>query len=378
MKITKVSVKDFRNIENIEINLCENANIIYGDNGQGKTNFLEALWMFTGAKSFRGVRDSELVRFGQDCASLGLSFYGAGRDQTAELMINGHRKASLNEIALRSPTELAGHFCAVVFSPAHLALVKSGPKEKRRFIDEAICQIKPKYIHILDQFNRVLDQRNRLLKEGPYGSHFQDMLEIWDARMASFSAVIIKTRDSFLKRMKPAAQEVYAGISQSREPLDFSYVSTLECDPEEEIPQIEEALRQQLKINRQEDIRARVTNGGPHRDDVEIQLDGKSARLYGSQGQQRSCVLALKLAECQVIQQVAGEQPVILLDDVLSELDKTRRDYFLSGLAPGQLFITCCDRAGFSSIQNGITWRIQGGELAARRRILPRRRKGKG
>ena len=363
MKITKVSVKDFRNIENIEINLCENANIIYGDNGQGKTNFLEALWMFTGAKSFRGVRDSELVRFGQDCASLGLSFYGAGRDQTAELMINGHRKASLNEIALRSPKELAGHFCAVVFSPAHLALVKSGPKEKRRFIDEAICQIKPKYIHILNQFNRVLDQRNRLLKEGPYGSHFQDMLEIWDARMASFSAVIIKTRDSFLKRMKPAAQEVYAGISQSREPLDFSYVSTLECNPEEEIPQIEETLRRQLKINRQEDIRARVTNGGPHRDDVEIQLDGKSARLYGSQGQQRSCVLALKLAECQMIYETIGEYPVILLDDVMSELDVSRRDYLLNHLRDRQIIMTCCDKAYFKRLGKGVSVKLQKGSV---------------
>lgn len=363
MKIDKISVRNFRNIENLELTLYENANIIYGDNGQGKTNFIEAVWMFTGAKSFRGVKDQQLVRFEQPSAQLELDFFAAGRDQTASLVIDNRRAASLNEIPLRSATELAGNFCAVVFSPAHLTLIKNGPKEKRKFIDEAICQIKPKFIHILSQYMRVLDQRNRLLKDGPYAPHLYETLDVWDARLASYAAVVIKTRASFLERMKPIAREAYAGISRERELLDFRYVSTLECDAREEIAVIEKTIFHQLELLRDEDVRTRVTNNGPHRDDIEITLDGKSARTFGSQGQQRSCVLSLKLAECRMIYETLGEYPVVLLDDVMSELDVSRREYLLNHLKDRQLIMTCCDKAYFKRLGKGVSAKMQGGNI---------------
>lgn len=363
MKIQKIAIANFRNIENLELTLCENANIIYGDNGQGKTNFVEAVWMFTGAKSFRGAKDHQLVRFDQPFSRLRLDFYGAGRDQTAELVIDGRRGAKLNEIPLKTATELAGHFCAVVFSPAHLTLIKNGPKEKRKFLDEAICQIKPKYIHILNQYTRVLDQRNRLLKDAAWSPSLYDTLDVWDARLANFGAVIVKTRASFLARMNPIAREAYAGISQDRELLDMSYVSTLECDAAAEIPEIEHALLQRLCARREEDTRCRMTNYGPHRDDVEITLDGKSARLYGSQGQQRSCVLALKLAECRMIYETIGEYPVVLLDDVMSELDVSRRDYLLNHLKNRQVIMTCCDKAYFKRLGKGVSAKMKDGNV---------------
>lgn len=363
MKISKISVENFRNIEKLELTLYENANIIYGDNGQGKTNFIEAIWMFTGAKSFRGVKDIQLVRFEQPAAHLKMDFFAAGRDQTADLVIDSRRTAALNEIPLRTATEMAGHFCAVVFSPAHLTLIKNGPREKRKFIDEAICQIKPKFIHILSQYTRVLDQRNRLLKDGPYAPRLYDTLEIWDARLASYAAVIIKTRASFLERMKPIAQEAYAGISQERETLDFHYESTLECAPQAEIPEIEQSVLSRLEQLRDEDMRTRVTNNGPHRDDIEITLDGKSARTFGSQGQQRSCVLALKLAECRMIYETLGEYPVVLLDDVMSELDVSRREYLLNHLKDRQIIMTCCDKAYFKRLGKGVSAKMQGGSI---------------
>lgn len=363
MRIDRISVSNFRNIEKLELSLCENANIIYGENGQGKTNFIEAVWMFTGAKSFRGAKDSQLIRFDQPFSRLELEFFAAGREQTAEMVIDARRSAKLNEIPLKSAGELAGHFCAVVFSPTHLTLVKNGPKEKRKFIDEAICQIKPKFIHILSQYARVLDQRNHLLKDAPFSRSLYDTLEVWDTRLAGFAAVIIKTRASFLERLRPIAREAYAGISRERELLDLRYESTLECETGAEIPEIEKAVRQALFQRREEDTRTRFTNYGPHRDDIDITLDGKSARLYGSQGQQRSCVLALKLSECRMIYETLGEYPVVLLDDVMSELDVSRRDYLLNHLKDRQIIMTCCDKAYFKRLGKGVSAKMQGGNV---------------
>lgn len=363
MKIQKIAIANFRNIENLELTLCENANIIYGDNGQGKTNFVEAVWMFTGAKSFRGAKDSQLIRFEQPFSRLSLEFFADGRDQTAELVVETRRTAKLNQIPLKTATELAGHFCAVVFSPAHLTLIKNGPKEKRKFLDEAICQIKPKYIHILSQYMRVLDQRNRLLKDAPWSPSLYETLDVWDARLANFGAVIVKTRASFLSRMTPIAREAYAGISQDRERLDMAYVSTLECEAAAGLPEIEKALLDRLGARREEDTRSRMTNYGPHRDDVEVTLDGKSARLYGSQGQQRSCVLALKLAECRMIYETMGEYPVVLLDDVMSELDVSRREYLLNHLKDRQVIMTCCDKAYFKRLGKGVSAKMREGNI---------------
>lgn len=352
----------------MELELCENANIIYGDNGQGKTNFVEAIWLFTGAKSFRGAKDSQMVRFNEARAVLELDFFASGREQNAVIHIENHRSAMLNEIPLKSATELAGHFCAVVFSPSHLSLIKNGPQEKRRFIDTSICQIKPKYIYVLNQYSRILDQRNKLLKDIAYQAGLIDTLDIWDAKLASFSAVVAKTRASFLEKLKPFALETYAGISREKERLDFSYASSIACDLNEDIPTIEQQMFTFLQQHRADDLRSRSTNYGPHRDDINITLKGANARAFGSQGQQRSCVLALKMAESELIRQTTGEYPVILLDDVMSELDMSRRDYLLNHLKDRQLIITCCDKAYFKTLGKGSGIKIQDGRVVLSRK----------
>lgn len=368
MRLDRICLTDFRNIEQMELSLCENANIIYGDNGQGKTNFIEAIWLFTGAKSFRGAKDSQMVRFDAANAALSIDFFAQEREQTACISIQTRRSATLNEIPLKSATDLAGHFCAVVFSPAQLSLIKNGPQEKRRFIDTAICQIKPKYIHILNQYTRVLDQRNHLLKNIGYEKSLLDTLDIWDQRLVSFAAVLMKTRASFLERLSPFACETYAGISCEKERLEFAYSGSLVCDMQATIPEIEKQILTFLQSKRLEDIKTRITNYGPHRDDIEITLDGRSARMYGSQGQQRSCVLSLKLAECELIRETIGEYPVVLLDDVMSELDVTRRDYLLNHLRDRQLIMTCCDKAYFKTLGKGLGVKIKDGQAVFSRK----------
>lgn len=368
MKINRIKICDFRNLTLLELSLCESANIIYGDNGQGKTNFVEAVWMMTGAKSFRGAKDREMVRFDAPCATIDADFFAAGRDQTARMVIENRRAASLNEIPLKSALGLAGNFCAVVFSPTHLSLVKNGPQEKRKFIDTSICQIKPKYIAVLGQYTRALDQRNRLLKDVGYEKTLIDTLDIWDARLASYAAVLVKTRATFLEKLLPFARETYAGISGEKELLHFGYASSLPCALDADIPSIERQLLAALQARRQEDVRARMSLYGPHRDDIEITLDGFSARAYASQGQQRSCVLALKLAECELIRETIGEYPVVLLDDVMSELDLSRRDYLLNHLRDRQLIMTCCDKAYFKTLGRGVGVKIKGGVIVQSRK----------
>ena len=361
MRIDRVRLHDFRNIAAMELSLCDGANIIYGQNGQGKTNLIEALWLFTGAKSFRGARDAQLVRFGQPQAALEAAFFAGERDQEATLTIESRRTATLNGVPLKAPSELAGRFCAVVFSPSHLSLIKNGPAEKRRFLDTSICQLKPRFLHVLAQYQRALDQRNRLLKDVAYETSLFDTLDIWDAHLASYAAVVVKTRASYLEKLGPFARGIYAGISGEKERLDFRYVPTLGGDAEGEIPELEERMRAALRAGRGEDVRARITTAGPHRDDVDITLDGQSARAYGSQGQQRSCVLALKLAECEMMRETLGEYPVVLLDDVMSELDVARRDYLLNSLSGRQLVITCCDDAIFRNLDRGLGVRVEDG-----------------
>lgn len=362
MKVKLLQLKDFRNLREISLELMDGPNLIYGDNGQGKTNIIEAIWLFTGAKSFRGARDNQLVRNGEQSAKIKMEFFTQMRDNESEITLGQGRQALLNGVAMRSVSELAGSFCAVVFSPAHLSLIQSGPSEKRRFIDTAICQMKPRYLYFLGQYQRVVDQRNRLLKFGER-NQIESTLDIWDERMASLGALIVKTRTSFLQKLIPYARERYAGISSGREDLDFSYHSSLECDLTAPTEQIELEMLESIRKMRDEDIRLHCTNAGPHRDDLLFTLSGMDARSFGSQGQQRSCVLAVKLAECELCNEVTGEYPVLLLDDVLSELDKPRRSYLLHNLEGMQSVLTCCSRDDAGRVPDGAAIHIKDGSL---------------
>lgn len=357
MYVTGLTVDGFRNLAATTLQPREGVNIFHGDNAQGKTNLLEALWLFTGGRSFRGAKDKELKNLQRDAAHLTLSFYAEGRPQEATLDIESRRKATLNGLPLKTASGLAGKFCAVVFSPAHLSLIKDGPEARRRFIDAAYCPLRPGYIHTLSEYSRALTQRNALLKNGMTD---EGLLGSWDENLALLGARVVAARRAYIKKLLPEAAAVYDGLSGGREQLTLTYDSVL---PEGELKEVAGALLSLLREKRREDLAAGFTTVGPHREDLTVEIDGLSARSFGSQGQQRSAVLALKLAEATLLRQVTGEQPVVLLDDVMSELDPSRQDYILNQLHGWQVFITCCEPSSILRLTGGTAFHIAGGVI---------------
>lgn len=361
MKLNHLFLKDFRNIHNIEISPCERVNIIYGNNAQGKTNLIEAIWLFTGAKSFRNCKEHDFLRFGTNQCILQATFEDEVREQTAKIIMNDKNKVSLNEIELSNRTKLSGNFYSVIFSPIHLSLVKEGPALRRKFLDGAIGQLKPSYLKLLSNYNRIIDQRNALLKDAYHHSHLLDMLDIWDQHFIDVTCKLIKIRKNYMERLAQVALNIYSGITKNKEQLEISYTCST-CD-DFETENLQETVKKHLKAMRSEDLKTGITNIGIHRDDIELKIGGISARSFASQGQQRSAVLAMKLAECEIIQNYANTSPIVLLDDVMSELDESRRDYILNHLENKQVFITCCDDTYFKNFKNGMSFHMVDGAI---------------
>lgn len=355
MRVTGFFVERMRNLHDVEISPAEGVNVVCGENAQGKTNLLEAIWLFTGARSFRGAKEAELIPVGESWARMSMKYSGLGRENSAAFCIGEKKSVLFNGVSLEAPQALAGRFCAVVFSPAHLSLVKGAPGERRRALDTVIGQIKPRYLTVLSEYNRLLQQRNTLLRDIAAAPALLDTLEVWDAALAERGSKIARTRRSFIERLQPVAQQFYDGIARGKECLQFSYSS---CWGEDDAPQ---ALLQSLKDSLADDLRTRTTSMGPHRDDLAIEIDTLPARAFASQGQQRSAVLAFKLGECALIEQVTGEVPVVLLDDVMSELDENRRNFLLHRLIGRQIFITCCDLQQIGGA--GATFRVSAGAV---------------
>ncbi len=360
--VSQLGFNGFRNLVTGTIEPVPDVNILYGRNAQGKTNLLEALWFFTGGRSFRGAKDTETVAFGQDEARLTLDFFAEERTQQAEILINRRKSASLGGIPLSSASKLAGHFCAVVFSPVHLSLIKDGPEGRRKFLDAAYCQLRPGYIRILSDFHRALFQRNALLKTIRKGGSVQD-LKIWDEQLALTGAQVFTARTAYIRRLAPATKEIYSGISGGGESFSLRYCS----QTGDETTGYKEAYKQLLLLLEQSapnDIAAGFSTVGPHRDDIMVEIEGQSARSFASQGQQRSAVLALKLAEASVLREVTGEQPVALLDDVMSELDTSRQDYVLNHISGWQVFLTCCDPSPVLRLTGGKVFHVEQGRIS--------------
>lgn len=352
MNILRLNYSGYRNLHSGELVPQNGINVIFGKNAQGKTNLLEAMWLFTGGRSFRGSKDADLIALGGQRAELKLCFFSEEREQTAQINIeNARRSASLNEIPKKSASELIGKFCAVLFSPEHLSLVREGPSFRRNFIDSALCQIKPGYAVLLSHYNHTLIQRNTLLKDIPRHAELLDTLEIWDEKLTRYGEEIIRCRIKYIDQICEPARQIYAGICKNKEKIELIYRKSAEN------------LEQALKSARRDDIYSGHTGFGPHRDDLEILIDSQSVRVFGSQGQKRSVVLALKLAEAETLHNQTGEKPVIFLDDVMSELDSERQDYLLNHLNNCQVFITCCERDTIKRLQAGALFEMDSGRL---------------
>lgn len=361
MKINSIVIENFRNIQKLNLDF-EDVNIIYGENAQGKTNLVEAIYLFTGSKSFRGVKDKELIKFDAPFSKIKIDFENKNRNQNAEIIIDDKRKATLNGIKKNSAVSLGEELKAVIFSPVHLSMVKDGPGERRKFIDNALCQLKANYRNVLKEYNRCLLQRNMLLKDISKNSSLTDMLYIWDKNLAVSASKIIYQRNKYIEALLPYAKEIFGGLSGGKEDIDL--ILTGKFDYKNlSVNEIEKNLIKELEKSRYNDILNRSTSVGPHRDDMEILINAKSARSYGSQGQQRSCVLTLKLAEASLLKEMTQDEPLALLDDVMSELDISRQDYILNHIKDWQVFITCCDANTVLRLKKGKTFHIQNGGL---------------
>ncbi|MDE6125086.1 MAG: DNA replication/repair protein RecF, partial [Eubacterium sp.] len=356
-----IEIENYRNIENLSLDF-DDINIIYGENAQGKTNLIEAIYLFTGSKSFRGVKDSHLVKFKCDFARLKADFFSKEREQNAEILIKGRRSAELNGVKKSTPAVLGEEIKAVIFSPVHLSMVKDGPAERRKFVDNALCQLKSNYRTVLKEYNRCLAQRNIILKDMQQSNGLDDILYVWNKNFAKSGAKIIFQRQKYVEALLPFAKEIFSGLSSGKEEINLFLKGGFEYSGLS-IAEIEENLFNLLEKSKKEDILNKITTVGPHRDDLEIFINDKEARIFGSQGQQRSCVLALKLAESSLLREMTDIMPVALLDDVMSELDEKRQDYILNHIKELQVFITCCDKNTVLRLKKGKTIHLSNGNL---------------
>ena len=371
MKLRRLKTENFRNLAAVDLVPGPGVNVIYGENAQGKTNLIEAIYLLTGQKSFRAAKESDFLRFGTGVARIEAEFTCQNREKTAALAFGSKKLAWLSGVEC-TPGELTGEFLAVVFSPGELALIQEGPAERRAFLDGAISQVMPRYTATLAAMSRILLQRNTLITDMQKSGNtamMEPLLETWDRSLARAAFSVCHARARFLRRLAPPAAEIYRDICKREDqPFSLTYQPSIPapggCDWADMTPAEGEAhIRAALAAARSEDYKNYCTTIGPHRDNMEVSIAGISARSFGSQGQQRSCALALKLAQCQVMEETLGEAPIILLDDVLSELDKTRREYFLHGKHPGQVFITCCDRNAARTLGGGAAFRMKEGQL---------------
>lgn len=361
MRLDHLKVEQFRNLESAELNPAPRLTVLCGANGQGKTNLLESIWLLTGAKSFRGAKDAELIRRDQGFAVIEADFEGGGRDQALRLTVGSKqserpgRRARLNGADRGRASAVAGTFTAVVFDPNHLSLVKAGPEGRRHFLDAALCQLFPGYLAALRRYARLTAQKNALLKAYDITPGGDVLLETYNEAMAQSGAEVMGRRAQYLDRLAPLAEANYRDISSGAEALGVRYMPC--CEPGD--PQ---ALAARLREVRPQELRAGFCLTGPHREDLEILIDGQPGKIYGSQGQQRSAVLALKLAEASVAGEVLGEHPVMLLDDVLSELDDARQTYLLTRIEDKQTFVTTCDSAAFARTNGKLVF-VEGGRV---------------
>ncbi len=342
MKINKFKAENFRNIAKCEINFTEGVNLIYGGNALGKTNVIEGIYLFSRGRAFRTSSEKDLIKYGEEGFRIALDYESRDGDVSLEYASFGREKRRRrNGYAVKSVKELIEGFKAILFHPDNLSLVKGGPEERRAFLNVAAAQYYPAYLSDYARFNNALDNRNALLKNASKGMYVDDgELIAWSESMAEYSALIYKTRSEYLKKLEVYVREIGLKISDGKEAISFEYKSDIEeCDRESVRTRYVDVLTSSLE-------REKIVGSslyGPQRDDIVIKINGQPTRGFASQGQQRSIVLSMKLAEGEVIKDTFGEYPVFLLDEMLSELDEGRRRFVLDSLEGKQTIITACE-----------------------------------
>ena len=348
MVCNRICVSNFRNIEKAEVVFSDGVNVLVGKNAQGKTNLLEAIFYMSIGKSFRALHDEELIRFGAEMAEISMDFTDSVRQQnlTVRMMAGKRRRIEQNRVKLTRVSDMVGQFRTVLFCPEHLSLIKEGPAERRNFLDIAISQLYPLYIKSLQRYHQLLKQRNQLIRRANEDyKTFADTVELWSLQLAEEAAIISQYRYRYLLSLNREMQECFLQMKGEEEvPLSvYRSSSGLSGEDLEDLQKLKEAYIRLLTTRLDREVAAGSTLWGIHKDDVEILLNGKSARMFASQGQQRSLALSMKLAEGEVCNQICGEMPVFLFDDVFSELDEGRRAFLAEKLEGKQVIITSCD-----------------------------------
>jgi DNA replication and repair protein RecF len=364
VRIDTLRLFNFRNYADEAVAFAPGVNVLCGDNAQGKTNLLEAVFYFGGGKSYRARRDAELVRFGAEEGAISAETRRGKRVQTLESRFSarGRRTLYANGVKLDSPREMVGRLPCVLFGPAELSLIREGASARRRYMDLALCQLRPRYLSLLAEYSRLHAHKTRLLRDGREG-RLAGALPDFNRRLAQTGGELTVFRADFVARAARAAARVHADIAGGRERLTLSYVCKPALVPGRCGEEQAEALYASLRAHEAAEWAAARCLAGPHRDDVEALLDGVSARDFGSQGQIRTAALSMKLAERQVFTEEFEASPVLLLDDVLSELDPGRTDYVLRKIEGGQVLITCCETERLKAVTGGRVLRIREGKV---------------
>ena len=333
MVIESLELKNFRNYEYLSFNPSPGTNILYGENAQGKTNILESVFMACTSRSMRSARDREIIEFGYDDAHIRLSVKKNKVNYRIDMHLkkNKPKGIAINELPIHKISDLLGLVNVVSFSPEDLSLVKDGPQYRRRFMDLELCQLDPMYVYNLSKYNKVLEQRNKLLKDIEFHPSLEETLEDWDEQLILYGTKVVEARTSFIDDLKKVVEPVHTSLSGGKERLEIRYETNASTG----------AFRETLERLRFSERKLHVTLAGPHRDDIEFLINGQDIRKYGSQGQRRTTALSIKLSEIQLVKEKTGDYPILLLDDVLSELDTNRQTYLLNMLNATQNMITC-------------------------------------
>ncbi len=339
MWIKKLKINNFRNYNNEEINLNKKINIFYGENAQGKTNIIEAIFLSSIGKSFRTNKEKELIKFGEENCNLEILFEKSDRDGKININIGNKKNIFINDIKIKKLSELLGNINVVIFTPDDINILKGSPQNRRKFLDVMISQLRPNYMHIYNLYLKTLEERNTYLKN--IENQKYDLLEIYNEKLAEYGYEIYKYRMEFVNKLENKIKNIHKKITNNKEEIKIEYIS--DCINKEKYLEL-------LKERKKLDIIKGYTTKGIHRDDLNIYINDLLVNVYGSQGQHRTAILSLKLAELQVIYDEIGENPILLLDDFMSELDNNRRKNFLENISDTQVIITCTEKLELKNV----------------------------
>lgn len=353
MYVEKIKLINFRNYINLDVELNKKLNIFLGPNAQGKTNLLESIYISSSGKSYRTARDKDLININKNVGYIGLKLIKDEFEKSIEIKFekDKNKRVRINRVETDKLSELVGQINVVIFSPEDLNLVKGGPLERRTFLDMEISQIKPRYRHNLSKYNKILFQRNNLLKRSKYNTDSLKTIDVWDEQLVEIGTQLIIDRKKFVSRLSDISTDIHKKLTESNETLSVKYLSSIKL-ANGEVEDLKERFTNTLNKSLKKDIEKGTTGVGPHKDDIEILIDDMSCRVYGSQGQQRTAALSLKLAEVDLIKEEIGEYPVLLLDDVLSELDEKRRKSLIRTFKDIQTIVTSTDDIDIDEIES--------------------------